>query len=101
MATVVEGLGLELSSAKTRIVGVAKWEGGYDFLGFHRRMGHKRAGCVACASVCRNAASVNSITRPEAYSRGNRLVLAVATSLAGRSRACRLRSTLFRRLLCR
>jgi RNA-directed DNA polymerase len=31
-------LGLELSSSKTRIVGVADGENGYDFLGFHHRM---------------------------------------------------------------
>lgn len=35
---ILEGLGLELSSAKTRIVGVAAGSEGYDFLGFHHRM---------------------------------------------------------------
>src|SRR5438445_295796 len=31
-------LGLELSRSKTRIVGVASGENGYDFLGFHQRV---------------------------------------------------------------
>ncbi len=38
LARILEGLGLELSSAKTRIVGVAAGSEGYDFLGFHHRM---------------------------------------------------------------
>ena len=35
---ILEGLGLELSSAKTQIVGVAAGNEGYDFLGFHHLM---------------------------------------------------------------
>ncbi|GAA5117524.1 hypothetical protein GCM10025762_33100 [Haloechinothrix salitolerans] len=35
-------LGLKLSSSKTRIVGVASGEYGYDFLGFHHRMVQSR-----------------------------------------------------------
>jgi len=38
LARILEGLGLELSSAKTRIVGVAARGEGFDFLGFHHRM---------------------------------------------------------------
>ncbi|MDQ2728807.1 MAG: reverse transcriptase domain-containing protein [Actinomycetota bacterium] len=41
MATLTEilaGLGLDLSRSKTRIVGVASGEEGFDFLGFHHRM---------------------------------------------------------------
>jgi RNA-directed DNA polymerase len=35
---VLAGLGLRVSAAKTRIVGVASGEDGFDFLGFHHRM---------------------------------------------------------------
>jgi RNA-directed DNA polymerase len=38
LARLLEGLGLELSGAKTRIVGMAAGTEGYDFLGFHHRM---------------------------------------------------------------
>jgi RNA-directed DNA polymerase len=38
LASTLEGLGLELSGAKTQIVGVAGGNEGYDFLGFHHRM---------------------------------------------------------------
>jgi RNA-directed DNA polymerase len=38
LAETLEGLKLKLSESKTRIVGVATGEQGYDFLGFHHRM---------------------------------------------------------------
>jgi group II intron reverse transcriptase/maturase len=38
LAEILAGLGLELSGAKSRIVGVASGEEGYDFLGLHHRM---------------------------------------------------------------
>ena len=38
LAEILNGLGLGLSSAKTRIVGVAGGKDGFDFLGFHHRM---------------------------------------------------------------
>jgi RNA-directed DNA polymerase len=38
LAEILEGLKLKLSESKTRIVGVATGEQGYDFLGFHHRM---------------------------------------------------------------
>ncbi|MQA24480.1 MAG: maturase [Micromonosporaceae bacterium] len=36
--SILDGLGLKLAPAKTRIVGVADGTDGYDFLGFHHRM---------------------------------------------------------------
>lgn len=38
LRTILDGLGLALAPAKTRIVGVASGTDGYDFLGFHHRM---------------------------------------------------------------
>jgi RNA-directed DNA polymerase len=38
LAQILEGLKLKLSESKTRIVGVADGQEGYDFLGFHHRM---------------------------------------------------------------
>jgi RNA-directed DNA polymerase len=38
LGQILEGLKLKLSESKTRIVGVADGQEGYDFLGFHHRM---------------------------------------------------------------
>jgi RNA-directed DNA polymerase len=38
LGQILEGLKLKLSESKTRIVGVADGQKGYDFLGFHHRM---------------------------------------------------------------
>lgn len=52
LGELLAGLGLELSGPKTRIVGVASGEQGYDFLGFHHRMvpvrGHPTRRYPAC-----------------------------------------------------
>jgi RNA-directed DNA polymerase len=42
LAEILEGLGLEMSSTKTRIVGVAGGNEGFEFLGFHQRMAASR-----------------------------------------------------------
>jgi RNA-directed DNA polymerase len=38
LTEILAGLGLALAPAKTRVVGVASGQDGYDFLGFHHRM---------------------------------------------------------------
>jgi RNA-directed DNA polymerase len=51
VAAILAGLGLRLSPEKTRIVHLARGAEGFDFLGFHHRMGRSRKdGVGICCS---------------------------------------------------